>query len=650
MNLLYIYAEENRTKIEVNFNGKFNFSINNSILSYKKNNQLPSNFFGESITDIIALVGKNGSGKTSALENIILSLSNDYYSSFVIVYEIDDEYWSYSNMIDFSVQHPDFGEKLIIKKGNPPNIKPIFYSNIVDISKKLVKSDKFYNISSKHLMQQENFIDLEKNNQIKFALEYSNLIEQYIKIPQKIEINLAEKLLDEYYKDKINSMILEYENKIKYFPKQVKGYENQINDLFNLNIGMEMLADIAEEEAKKFKGNKSSVVSLLKKFFYQELVWIVYDEISGFTTSGINMNKEFQKNLSKDLEIISDYVEIPSTIWKDILDNIQDVFDQDRMDLSSEIDEKRNYGLNLIISSTFNIIIEKIKIISLHGETNEQSNYIILNLIKDAWLVRIKEIKRFINLIHKIIEKSIDERSIKISLTDEDSKKLLTKLIKEKNSDYLVISWRDISSGEYALLSMFSRINGVKQDDNKNVIITIDEGELYFHPDLQIKFINMLISFIEILFKNSKVKIIIATHSPFIISDLPQQNVYLLKHDNKKIVLDNNKTEETFGGNIIDILRNPFFVEKSMVGLFSKNKINKLIEEISTEKKLSDEVFFNYKKMASIIGEPYVKNYIQRLIESKENSLIQTKEYEDQITYYEEKIELLKEERRFHSE
>lgn len=52
------------------------------------------------------------------------------------------------------------------------------------------------------------------------------------------------------------------------------------------------------------------------------------------------------------------------------------------------------------------------------------------------------------------------------------------------------LEWYSLSSGEYALLSMFSRIfNAANQLERSSipnlVLLLIDEGELYFHPQWQ---------------------------------------------------------------------------------------------------------------------------------------------------------------------
>ena len=68
--------------------------------------------------------------------------------------------------------------------------------------------------------------------------------------------------------------------------------------------------------------------------------------------------------------------------------------------------------------------------------------------------------------------------------------------------------------------------------------------------------------------------IIVVTHSPFILSDIPQDNVLFLK-DGKN---DNEVCDfKTFGANIHDLLRTSFFLENGLVGEFANNKIEELL-------------------------------------------------------------------------
>jgi len=72
MELLYLWIEDykNIKRQGFNFSPKYRFDFNHQTNELKctENKDLPENFFGDNITNVTAIVGKNGSGKSSLLE------------------------------------------------------------------------------------------------------------------------------------------------------------------------------------------------------------------------------------------------------------------------------------------------------------------------------------------------------------------------------------------------------------------------------------------------------------------------------------------------------------------------------------------------------------------------------------------------------
>ena len=85
------------------------------------------------------------------------------------------------------------------------------------------------------------------------------------------------------------------------------------------------------------------------------------------------------------------------------------------------------------------------------------------------------------------------------------------------------------------------------------------------HPNWQKKLINNL----DIILKSFKKKntytnIIITSHSPFILSDIPKENVIFLKNGKME-----NPDIKTFGANIHTLLANGFFMCDGLMGEFA---------------------------------------------------------------------------------
>ncbi|MES9799434.1 hypothetical protein ABWK47_28625 [Bacillus toyonensis] len=121
--------------------------------------------------------------------------------------------------------------------------------------------------------------------------------------------------------------------------------------------------------------------------------------------------------------------------------------------------------------------------------------------------------------------------------------------------------------------------------------------------------------------QKKSIQVILTTHSPFILSDLPSGNVILLKKDdNKKIrtVKNLEGNQLTFAANIHDLLTNSYFMHDGLVGKFAQNKINTLVDEIldsSPEKVKSNSS--RIRKQIDIIGEPIVKRKLIEIFEDK---------------------------------
>lgn len=151
-----------------------------------------------------------------------------------------------------------------------------------------------------------------------------------------------------------------------------------------------------------------------------------------------------------------------------------------------------------------------------------------------------------------------------------------------------VLFFNDLSSGEqqfvhavqgvlYHLLninSVFDKPSIHERFEYHNASIILDEIELYFHPDYQRKFVKSLLQGIEGLMLNNlmSLNILFATHSPFILSDILNENI--LKLDKGTPSISKNGT---FGANIYDMLNDSFFMGKGMIGAWAMDKIGEFV-------------------------------------------------------------------------
>ncbi len=199
--------------------------------------------------------------------------------------------------------------------------------------------------------------------------------------------------------------------------------------------------------------------------------------------------------------------------------------------------------------------------------------------------------------------------------------------------------YENLSSGEKSFFSYFINLfYEIYNCENNYVTLLIDEPDHTLHPQWQKEFIQLLINFLVNNFTKKNINVILTSHSPFLLSDIPKQNIIFLDKDengNCKVVDGLKEKKQTFGANIHTLLSDSFFMEDGLMGEFAKRKIDEVIQLLNKEK--LDEKELKYcEQIISIVGEPIVKNQLQRMLDSKRLKKV------DEIDKIYEEIELLK--------
>jgi len=183
--------------------------------------------------------------------------------------------------------------------------------------------------------------------------------------------------------------------------------------------------------------------------------------------------------------------------------------------------------------------------------------------------------------------------------------------------DLINLDWRNISTGEKAFLDIYSRFYFAKsklEESTEFIYLLIDEGEIGLHPEWQRDYLNKLITFLKFCFSNYSVQIILTTHSPIIISDLPTDNIIFLEKDfNGNCIVQDNPILKTFGANIHELFRDSFFLKDGLVGKFAYKKIQDLIKYIKGAD-INEKQNEESQKLINIIGEPILRNKLQEIL------------------------------------
>lgn len=244
---------------------------------------------------------------------------------------------------------------------------------------------------------------------------------------------------------------------------------------------------------------------------------------------------------------------------------------------------------------------------------------------------------------------------------------LIKKSVYERKYSY-VLKYIDIgglrlASGERALLNFFSWIhmvpyfnyisNDVVESMRENVLLLIDEIDLYCHPLWQQKLLSYLIEEVKAEYSDKKVQIIFTTHSPIVLSDMPRSNVIFLKRENNSCSIDEEGNhEETFGANIYKLFDDAFFLgRKGQIGEFARKKIQAIIDKLKPDTRNMEEVIYPslteeevclLEQQIALIGEKIIRDKLyEMLYKCKYNSLDLRQK---KIKIYEEKIKRLQNE------
>jgi hypothetical protein len=262
-------------------------------------------------------------------------------------------------------------------------------------------------------------------------------------------------------------------------------------------------------------------------------------------------------------------------------------------------------------------------------------------LLKDHSHVTFK-LRRAINsLVYEFYDKNDEDAEIKITelsrLTFEYSGKTGIPIIELLPPPHLFTDvyfekgkFSQLSSGEkqkvystYSIIYHLINLDSVKKGLKKyrHVSCVLDEIELYYHPEMQRTYVDDLLSTLEktnLDFIKS-INFCFITHSPFILSDIPKSNVLYLKLDKDGKALPEVIDQDTFGANIYDLLSHSFYFQDGFIGAKAKMIIQQVIDNLQDRPpkgiKLLEEA--TIEKIIEIIGEPFLRDKLIVMFEKK---------------------------------
>lgn len=629
MELLYIWIEDYKNIHHQGFNFspkyRFEFDYESGEIFYKMQDDSLKHFFPNNINNVTALIGENGSGKSSIIEIIrdIIPLFNieeagkfvviiKFYEYYLIPFLEDNTTLSIENATE--IIHSSHLDEVYADSDNCRNSNIIYYSNVFDGS--LHKIEDELNISTNHIVNNAVSMDTYRFDEIEGNLNF--IYDSRISVPFITPKKLTLSLIDLY--DILENHYIPEKKLLR--KHKLKDYEVYL-DIFFINLKNEItILDLSTPEGLK---------SYLKIYFtFLEFSSLDLIEVDlGIQNNIIDSFKNYIDPIQNVLSYFKKYYPIPNSTISEKLENMIRFIDDinDKNFLTFEMEEIK-------------IHIEKkdltTKFLTLYRELQTVST---VNFFTFNWIQMSSGEKAWLNLYSRFwkVKNEID------------------------------------SIGDYGTVPV------------KELIVIIDEGETYYHPAWQKAYLNNLFDLLNHIFDKMHIHVILTSNSPFIASDLPSSHILFLekgkdgkfsdgtKKLGKCIVIDGLKDKkQTFGANIHTLLSNSFFLQDGLMGDFAKIKINQIIifykrvkEEVKDKQDLSGlkkeyserkkgmqskrEAFWNIQ---NIIGEEYlaiiIKNHLEELdlillnqIPSNEDRLEQYLKLQD-ITLVEKVMNKLK--------
>ena len=256
--------------------------------------------------------------------------------------------------------------------------------------------------------------------------------------------------------------------------------------------------------------------------------------------------------------------------------------------------------------------------------------YVRKNILKD--ISHNSSYDTFIDLLNNVYRKDLflsiskNKDNLRNLSKYEIFNKLIGKLflveLKEEYRTYSMLSYGEKNS----LIQEGLFYKNIMSSDKNNILILLDEDNIAFHPIWQKQNLNNIITYLK-QFKDKNIHLVITTHSPFLLSDVPKENViFLVKYDNNIIekypnfyvqdlkngncinISNEIKILNTFGANIHTLLSNGFFMKDGLMGEFAKKEINQIIENLNS-KNYNPNIEEKKKilMIINIIGEDFLR-------------------------------------------
>ncbi|SME45599.1 hypothetical protein BACERE00185_05023 [Bacillus mobilis] len=626
MELVYAWVEKfrNYKDVELNFTEKFIIKFD----KYNKKIKITLNksyidIYPKYITNINAVVGKNGVGKTNLLDVLGIKPEdrNKNNAEFEVIYKKrKGVFYKIPDDIEAEIKHSIYF--FIYYMGKDDNNQDLFCfeGNDIESFRKIIKFEsgtekdiqywksKYWFAFICNYREEMLIHKCDLNVTWGEYREYlpENRMGAYVDTKTEkdklVIVSLRENLSDKYYDYSSTRPIDGYRISVPrrnaYFQSKLLAMKVQMlykqlhnpkrllfrNDMYTLKINYKKYS-LSDDDGRKLKLKSTSKLNEREKKVCKVLEFFVHYFVGSITddvNSEVSVNKEkiyYAINLeSWDFKGVKDY-------YYNIIKRMSDAYMKDT-DVTQQI------------LKHYKALAE---VLSRNKKINFHKNYISIDITKQ---VNMKELLQ-------VIDVTVDEK-VHSDFGENAS----------AFGDFFDYSIEDLSDGEAAYLGFFASLYeqvSFLTPNKERYIILLDEPETRMHPELTRNFIDEMILFLgDIHEDKKKFQIIISTHSPFILSDIQSNNIIYLEKDGSGYCKPLRTRLNTFGANIHTLLKDGFFMHSTM-GEFATKKIKEVISSINNSdvEEVTEEQKDEWLYIINSIGEPLIQRRIMKMFNDK---------------------------------
>lgn len=550
-------------ELTLNFGGRNLYSVlNEAIVEVKPNPLYLEDIFNKGISLFSCIVGNNGGGKTS-----ILKLITSSWHCLYLIENEDDEYWLTDGPEDF---HRIYYTPYL----NDPAFSSV-RKNGKDLSKySLLKSD---NHGDSGLL--EDFLEAHSSENMKRWIKFNHFYRQLeglnVTLPtfQNLTLSLKHFDLSIHTPDRFHNTPYQFRGAIKLMLDKIK-------------------KEAEAEEIKALEGHDPKNEKVDHLYFPIRFKYDLYELALAKLVS------IFERNGNRFLG--------EGTWPENLEDELPDLDVRSAIQLFLENAGVTSGKANYKLSEHLNLLKLIDYVISLLGPNRVTDNWrrITINESEALNIIALYDAfnESFNNEWFSFDEKPMFGFSpdIAVSSGEQSFLNLFSTLYYHASNIFAKI---DIDQYN------FHSLKGIKED----ILLMLDEGDNAFHPQWKKAYVKYLRELLPLIFKGFKIQVIITSHDPLTLSDIPKNNVVYLERVDGQTRVGNSDFKRTFGANIADLLKDSFFIQDGQIGDFVADQIDKVIMDIRSGQ-ISPDRRAEIERLITCIDEPVLKYKLAEML------------------------------------